>query len=75
MMMHCLEYWIGGTDNQTESKWIWAYSKTPITITYWSYGEPNDSGKQEYSENCLVMSSTWNDITCGLKMRFVCENW
>ncbi|VDI73478.1 Hypothetical predicted protein [Mytilus galloprovincialis] len=63
--------WLGGTDMDSEGNWIWDDSKTPLNLTFWRPGEPNDAGGEE---DCLAShTGVWNDIPCTLEAQFVCE--
>ncbi|XP_062614104.1 collectin-11-like [Saccostrea cucullata] len=68
------DLWIGGTDKDREGVWKWASSNTPIKLTFWRLGEPNNS---QNNEHCLEMQLhngyLWNDKNCGSDLRFLCE--
>ncbi|GAB6030380.1 Fc fragment of IgE, low affinity II, receptor for (CD23) [Chamberlinius hualienensis] len=34
-------WYLGGTDEQDENKWIWVHDKSPIVFTAWAKGQPN----------------------------------
>ena len=55
--------WLGATDAAKEGTWIWESSKTTMSYSRFSGGEPNNF---EGVENCLAMWSgiDWNDYTC-----------
>lgn len=64
--------WIGGTDQNTESEFIWSRSGNKITFTQWSIGSPNNL----FNEDCIEMYSSngeWNDKRCGSTISFICE--
>lgn len=56
-------YWIGLSDMQTESKFIWVDGSSP-TYTHWYPREPNNADR---GEDCVSMerSGWWNDRECG----------
>ncbi|XP_045216340.1 low affinity immunoglobulin epsilon Fc receptor-like isoform X2 [Mercenaria mercenaria] len=70
-------YFIGLTDLQEETVWVWNGSKRPLTTTgyiTWRPGEPNSVGSDE---NCVVMdthnSGQWVDVACHTSFHYICE--
>lgn len=64
--------WIGGTDQNTESEFIWSRSGNKITFTQWSIGNP----KNFLNEDCIEIHASngeWNDRTCDSTISFICE--
>jgi len=63
--------WIGGTDAASEGTWEWSPSGTPLMYTKWDPGEPNNMG----NEDCVEVHANggWNDISCALHRKYVCE--
>ncbi|XP_067419551.1 C-type lectin domain family 17, member A-like [Emydura macquarii macquarii] len=63
-------YWLGLTDQRIEAKWHWV-DGSPLTLNFWSTGEPNDS----HGEDCGTMHTDgrWNDIDCHHTDYWICE--
>ncbi|XP_061171044.1 mannose-binding protein C-like [Saccostrea echinata] len=57
-------YWIGGTDEIREGRFVWASTGNSLTFTDWNRGEPNND---ESKEDCIEISGhsdrrgMWND--------------
>ena len=68
----CIDWvWIGLSDINQHSSWVWNHSNTEPLTTMWGHGEPNLE-----SEHCVatrVSSRRWFDIICSVSMRYVCE--
>ncbi|KAM8841888.1 CD209 antigen-like protein C [Synchiropus picturatus] len=66
--------WIGLRQRQDNGSWVWV-DGTPLSISFWSPGEPNDvDGKEnctEIMDHSIEMS--WNDGPCQLKKFWICE--
>ena len=65
------DFWLGGSDIDTEGSWVWASDGAPINMTrYWASGEPSDSvGIQ----NCAAPTvSGMRDVFCGGYLAFIC---
>lgn len=73
---------IGGSDEVTEGTFVWD-DGTPIQLTNWDAGEPNNAVGQ-FEEDCIEIlgsrGGVWNDVPCapppGLDIGmypFVCE--
>ncbi|KAK2905721.1 CD209 antigen-like protein C [Channa argus] len=67
--------WIGLSDRDEEGKWKWV-DGTPLTLTYWNQGEPNNRAA-EPGEDCAQLQVDkgykWNDLLCGKTVRWICE--
>ncbi|KAI8511499.1 hypothetical protein Bbelb_105990 [Branchiostoma belcheri] len=64
------QYWIGLHDQAGEGNFVWS-DRSPVTVTYWNYGEPNNSGGDE---DCAeIGGTTWNDAPCTNQNRYICE--
>jgi hypothetical protein len=66
--------WIGAhqpsATYEPTSGWQWACGSS--TFAKWASFEPNDlTGDQDCAE--LTSSGLWNDVTCSVARRFVCE--
>lgn len=64
--------WIGGSDEITESEFVWSRSGNKISFTQWLPGYPDNRAE----EDCIEMYATsgaWNDMTCDLQSNFICE--
>lgn len=69
-----LDFWMGGSDDQTEGSWIWSADGSELVYTNWYPNEPNHSD----GENCLKLSALyhwhWNDANCKkVLFQFICE--
>jgi hypothetical protein len=71
---------LGGTDAAVEGRFLWD-DGTPVQLTNWNTGEPNNAGGVE---NCIEMIAAlggkWNDVPCAPSattmlgtLPFVCE--
>ncbi|KAK3085875.1 hypothetical protein FSP39_009900 [Pinctada imbricata] len=69
------DFWIGGTDQTEEGKWVWSKSNRPLTYTNWYPRQPDSTGG---AEECLEImprySYLWNDQYCQSKRSFICED-
>ncbi|KAK7491123.1 hypothetical protein BaRGS_00017687, partial [Batillaria attramentaria] len=67
-------YWIGGWDVHSEGSFVWASDNRPITFSDWAGAQPDNTGN---NEDCLeirvVVGSLWNDRTCSIRNRYICE--
>ncbi|XP_048687933.1 uncharacterized protein LOC125627646 isoform X3 [Caretta caretta] len=63
-------YWLGLSDQKKENQWLWV-DGSPLNLSFWSTGEPNDSG----NEDCGTMATDgrWNDINCYMTDYWICE--
>lgn len=70
--------WIGGSDKNTESQFIWSKSGNLITFLNWSIRSPNNlKGNQDCIE-MFASNGRWNDRECDHNTPFICEkslNW
>ncbi|CAL4080456.1 unnamed protein product, partial [Meganyctiphanes norvegica] len=66
------DYWIGGSDQEIEGKWIWTGSGNPI-IDEWMEDQPSG----ETSQNCLDFQPkkipSLNDYSCGVTQNYICQ--
>jgi hypothetical protein len=79
-MTNCSSYliehfWIGLTDAQEESIWLWISNRDKLVdsgYVNWDSGEPNNLVSDE---NCaaLKMSGFWNDYHCTNNLHYICE--
>lgn len=76
----CEELWIGLNDRGIEGTYVWA-DGSPFEFSAWGEGEPNNAGGGQ-GEDCVeyatqpvgdVLSPVWNDISCLLPRRGLCE--
>ncbi|OWF47823.1 perlucin-like protein [Mizuhopecten yessoensis] len=67
-------YFIGGTDEQREGRWIWIRTGQTFGFTDWASGEPNNANS---NEDCLALSgeslSAWNDVPCQMSFYSICK--
>ena len=63
--------WIGLSDQREEDLWVWD-SRTSGYVN-WNRGEPNDWNG---NEDCVQMTTSgrWNDVNCGSRLMFFCED-
>ncbi|XP_043362764.1 C-type lectin domain family 17, member A isoform X4 [Dermochelys coriacea] len=63
-------YWLGLSDQKMENQWLWV-DGSPLNLSFWSTGEPNDSS----NEDCGTMATDgrWNDINCYMTDYWICE--
>ncbi|XP_063438722.1 collectin-11-like [Mytilus trossulus] len=66
--------WIGATDNEQESNFVWESDNTSLTFTDWNPNEPNNAAP---GEDCASMGKRWdyrwNDWACSLLFSYICE--
>ena len=64
--------WLGLTDQGVEGSFDWV-TGTPLSLTHWSGGEPNNSFGG--IEDCVEIRSSgaWNDDHCSARLAYVCE--
>lgn len=64
---------LGGSDELVEGTFVWD-DGTPVQLTNWNTGEPNDAGGLE---DCIEiigsLGGKWNDVPCTGLYPFVCE--
>jgi hypothetical protein len=72
------EYWLGGSDQDSEDKWTWL-DGSPLSYHPWATSQPDD-GASSPPENCLTqlgsdneLVGSWNDAFCERQFSFVCE--
>jgi len=67
-------FWLGASDLETESEWIWTEGHVPMTYKNFAPGEPDNANNHEH---CLEFNFgdnfKWNDNSCENKYNFVCE--
>ncbi|XP_023560919.1 CD209 antigen-like protein A [Octodon degus] len=61
--------WIGLTDHRTEGSWHWV-DDTPLQLSFWSKGEPNNRGDEDCAE---LQDDAWNDNACSAENFWICE--
>lgn len=70
------EYWLGGRDDIIEGTWQWASTDRVFTYTAWGPTNPSNSAGDE---DCLQLRDfgsagiKWNDISCQVGIKFICE--
>ncbi|KAM4564439.1 type-2 ice-structuring protein-like isoform 2-T2 [Fundulus diaphanus] len=66
------ETWIGGTDAQETSIWLWT-DGSHLHYANWCHGEPNNGGNNQH---CLQMNYSgekcWDDQSCFVRLPSVC---
>uniref|UniRef100_A0A672YM78 C-type lectin domain-containing protein n=1 Tax=Sphaeramia orbicularis TaxID=375764 RepID=A0A672YM78_9TELE len=64
------QYWIGLSDREQEGTWTWV-DGSPVTLSFWHTGEPNNSGGEDCGET--VTYGQWNDQRCDYHRPWICE--
>ncbi|XP_053224508.1 low affinity immunoglobulin epsilon Fc receptor-like [Podarcis raffonei] len=64
-------FWIGLSDTVKEGEWRWV-DGTPLSISFWGPGEPNNALQ---GEDCatLLFNGKWNDAACHGNEYWICE--
>ena len=62
-------YYIGANDIDVEGTFKWM-DGTSMSYTNWATGEPSNSNNDE---DCVQLSSKWNDVACSTQLRAICE--
>lgn len=56
---------VGGSDETVEGTFVWE-DGSPVVLTNWNTGEPNDAGG---AEDCMevvgALNGVWNDVPCA----------
>ncbi|XP_066531017.1 CD209 antigen-like protein C [Hoplias malabaricus] len=76
--------WIGLNDLETEGQWMWVNNQSlaETGVSFWhkrpnSLDEPDNWKVEDSSgENCAVLGSeysSWNDVSCRKKKKYICE--
>ncbi|XP_016018525.2 CD209 antigen-like protein 2 isoform X1 [Rousettus aegyptiacus] len=61
--------WIGLSDQNNEGSWKWV-DDTPLRLSFWKEGEPNNIG----DEDCVELNGDgWNDSICNADYFWICE--
>jgi len=69
------QVWIGGTDANSEGRWVWSPSNTPLSYRNWHRGNPDNlNGRQD----CLMLGygnpGEWDDRYCTGERKYICES-
>uniref|UniRef100_A0A1A8J317 C-type lectin domain-containing protein n=1 Tax=Nothobranchius kuhntae TaxID=321403 RepID=A0A1A8J317_NOTKU len=76
------KFWIGLTDSENESSWIWVDgSPLNTNLTFWSKSEPDNwEQKNPLGEDCVRMGEKgaedlkcWFDQSCDAPQKSICE--
>ena len=64
-------WWLGQTDQASESNWVLNSTGSKMNYTHWNSGEPNGGT----AANCVRMyvSGVWYDANCSQSNRAMCE--
>jgi hypothetical protein len=65
--------WLGASDIQKEGTFVWETSKTVMTFSKWSSGQPDNSGNIENCVHFWLNSNVWNDLGCDAAVAAMCE--
>ncbi|XP_034003344.1 CD209 antigen-like protein E [Trematomus bernacchii] len=65
--------WIGLSDREEGGTWKWV-DGSPLTLTFWIEGEP-DNGGGGFEEDCVNInpSTGWNGWSCWNYLPWICE--
>uniref|UniRef100_A0A1A9WA29 C-type lectin domain-containing protein n=1 Tax=Glossina brevipalpis TaxID=37001 RepID=A0A1A9WA29_9MUSC len=68
-------WWISANDLDSEGKFIWANTGTPMDYAVWRQGEPNDREKNEDCVHLILENGRYemNDFRCRYPINFICE--
>lgn len=61
--------WIGLSDQHNEATWQWV-DGTPLQLSYWKPGEPNNDENEDCAE---LYNDGWNDDQCKREKVWICE--
>ena len=68
------EFWLSGSDWNTEGEWVWEPEGTQVNYTNWIKGQPDN---YYHKEHCLSMDRNhhgqWNDKDCHTTLHYLCE--
>ena len=70
-------FWIGGTDGESNGKWLNMATFEEYEHINWLPGKPEDStGRTGYCMEAVMKDGKLfaNDISCDTKRHFICEN-
>ncbi|KAJ8316663.1 hypothetical protein KUTeg_005782 [Tegillarca granosa] len=73
-------FWLDGTDEKVEGRWIWSSIQQGVSYTNWDKLDGEPDGKT--GQNCLGIYKSskgnyykWYDLKCSpRKMNFICES-
>ena len=57
-------FWIGINDVVQEGTFLYSSDKTPLSITNWAAGEPNNVNQGEHCAVIRTHDGTWVDLHC-----------
>uniref|UniRef100_A0A3Q4I410 C-type lectin domain-containing protein n=1 Tax=Neolamprologus brichardi TaxID=32507 RepID=A0A3Q4I410_NEOBR len=66
------EVWIGLNDKEQEGTWKWV-DGTPLNLTYWARGQPDNGGEEDYVHVFRGRKNSWNDLWCSSSHHWICE--
>ncbi|CAI5697348.1 unnamed protein product [Oreochromis niloticus] len=66
------EVWIGLNDKEQEGTWKWV-DGTPLNLTYWARGQPDNGGEQDCAHVRSDKQKSWNDLRCSYSYQWICE--
>ncbi|KAK6181672.1 hypothetical protein SNE40_009482 [Patella caerulea] len=70
---HGENFWLAATDLVVEGEWRWANTMSPVLLTFWKPGQPDDI-HTAVDGDCVTFGTTgWSDHHCESVQSFVCE--
>merc|ERR1719495_3086914 len=66
------DFWLGFNDKQTEGRFVYDSNNEPLSFTYWSSSDPNNSPYFGGAENCVATywGNKWGDFPCNSSKYF-----
>lgn len=66
-------FWVGGTDESSESYWVWAASGDPIRLNLWADQQPASSNRDQNYLCIDLWTGRWHDHLNRKPLGYVCE--
>lgn len=66
------DYWIGLDDLEDEGEFRWV-DGSPVTLSNWARGEPNNAGGREHCAHFWARNGQLNDLPCDARIGVLCE--
>jgi hypothetical protein len=65
-------WWIGLHDQTNEGTFVWT-DGSPLDLTLWSDGEPNDAHDEDCAQLWVWQGGAWNDAACDSPQPYICR--